>query len=67
MEYLDTGIIKEIEGKNKEIKNKEYTIEKTINFYIKSSYGNLNNLLNLSYESKFVTKKIKNKIIKLKS
>ena len=44
LEYLDTGIIKEIEGKNKEIKNKEYTIEKTINFYIKSSYGNLNNL-----------------------
>ena len=44
LEYLDIGIIKEIEGKNKENKIKEYTIEKTINFNIKSSYSNLNNL-----------------------
>ena len=44
LEYLESGIIKEIEGKNKENKIKEYTIEKTINFNIKSSYSNLNNL-----------------------
>ena len=44
LDYLDTGIATEMEGENQQIKNKEYTIEKTINFNIKSSYSNLNNL-----------------------
>ena len=44
LEYLDNEIVTDIEGDTQEINNKEFVIEKTINFNIKSSYSNLNNL-----------------------
>ena len=42
LEYLDTEKVWD----NKGITNKEYQIEKTLNFSIKSSYSNLNDLTN---------------------
>ena len=44
LEYGDNEIVTEVDAETKEINIKEYKIEKTINFNIKSSYSNLNNL-----------------------
>ena len=78
LEYLDTEPETEIEGDNEEINNKKYKIEKTINFNIKSSYSNLNNLtkgkiiINNNYKidiknliQNYIKEKNKNKLISL--
>jgi len=44
LEYSDTEVKNEKTGENKGINKKEYKIEKALNFSIKSSYNNLNNL-----------------------
>ena len=44
LEYSDTEVKNEKTGENKGKNSKEYKIEKALNFSIKSSYNNLNNL-----------------------